>query len=342
MPTLREVAKLAGVSTMTASNALHGKQNVRDATRRKVIEAAEKLNYYANASARMLKSGRSKVIEVLLGGFDSPYYSKLADAFSYEIERNGYQASFSQTNYSAQLERLAIQEFTSFFCDGLIIATPLLSASEIRRIGSDKPLVLHEDSHNQQEVDSINLPNEDGALAAVRHLIALGCSHIAIAGSSMLGTNDLLSPDSPPKLRYRGCYRALSEAGIAVDPALMIPCDWYPSKAERAMDEYLDSHDAGTTIDAIFCMTDTVGFGIIKSLHKHGIKVPADIQVMGFDGTSVGEYLSPSLTTISVDMSEVARQAVLSLIQRIDGDDSAPHKMTVGFQLTERESTKRI
>ncbi|KFI52676.1 LacI family DNA-binding transcriptional regulator [Bifidobacterium biavatii] len=335
-PTLKDVAEAAGVSIMTVSNALHNKPGVKAETRKKVLAVARRMNYSSNPSAKMLRSGRSDIIEVIVGSFDNPFYSRLASALSDEIERNGREALLRETHYDRRGEENALSEPFSLFCDGVIIVTPLLSSDKIKQIALHKPVVLHEMPSDDNVFDTVNLANEDGAADAIRHLYAKGCRNIAVIGSSHLGPEDmLLNLNNPGTLRYRGCFRAFNELGLTMSQDTAFDCGWDAHSGREAAERMLTS---GIAFDGAFCLTDSVALGVLQTLRRHGIRVPDDFKVIGFDGISMGADVSPTLTTIEPDYREAARALVADLLARIDGSTAAPRKTIVGYTVTERES----
>lgn len=187
-PTLRDVAKAAGVSPMTASNALHGKPGVKDSTRAKVLAVAEKLDYRINLTASMLKSGRSNIIHIIVNEFDSPFYSKLVESLVTETTERGLTPFVEQTRYSpdAAKHALANNPFSGQLFDGEIIhASGLNAGVPLSAINHGRPLVLIDACEETPTFDTVNFPNEDGARAAVQHLIECGCHRIAIVGDGI-------------------------------------------------------------------------------------------------------------------------------------------------------------
>ena len=219
-PTLRDVAKAAGVSPMTASNALHGKPGVKDSTRAKVLAVAEKLDYRINLTASMLKSGRSNIIHIIVNEFDSPFYSKLVESLVTETTARGLTPFVEQTRYSpdAAKHALANNPFSGQLFDGEIIhASGLNAGVPLSAINHGRPLVLIDACEETPTFDTVNFPNEDGARAAVQHLIECGCHRIAIVGDGYSPRTELAHVESSSGLRLRGASGALLDAGLPYD-----------------------------------------------------------------------------------------------------------------------------
>lgn len=161
-PTLRDVAAEAGVSPMTASNALHGKAGVKESTRAKVLAAAKKLDYRINLTASMLKSGRSNIIHIIVNEFDSPFYSKLTQTLSREITSRGLTPFIEQTQYSpdAAEHALTSNPFSGQLFDGEILhATGLGTNLPLAKLNGGRPLVLLDACEETPTVDAVNFPN---------------------------------------------------------------------------------------------------------------------------------------------------------------------------------------
>lgn len=185
-PTLRDVAAEAGVSPMTASNALRGKPGVKESTRAKVIAAAKRLNYRINLTASMLKSGRSNIIHVIVNEFDSPFYSKLTQALSNEIVSRGLIPFIEQTQYSpdAAEHALSSNPFSGQLFDGEILhATGLGTNVPLSKLNGGRPFVLLDACEETPTVDAVNFPNEEAERAAMQHLIDRGCRNIATSAT---------------------------------------------------------------------------------------------------------------------------------------------------------------
>ncbi|MCH9276576.1 LacI family transcriptional regulator [Bifidobacterium amazonense] len=389
-PTLRDVAAAAGVSPMTASNALHGKAGVKESTRAKVLAAAERLDYRINLTASMLKSGRSNIIHIIVNEFDSPFYSKLVQALATATTERGLTPFVEQTRYSptAAERALTSNPFSDQLFDGEIIhASGLGTNLPLARMNSGRPLVLIDGCEETPSVDTVNFPNEEGARAAVQHLIERGCRHIAIVGGEFVPRATLAHVEHSYGLRLRGASGALLDSGLAYDESIMFY--GYNSddgiKAGHAIgdailaaraangvdhaDEPVDGpashHDsasaseefpvhAETAFDGVFCANDYAAFGVIRGLKDRGLRVPDDVKVIGIDGTSFGAYSTPTLSTIQVDLDQLAQFALDMITRRIERRNAAgtgesadvsaaapdqPVRATIGYRLMAREST---
>ena len=342
-PTLRDVAKAAGFSPMTASNALHGKPGVKDSTRAKVLAVAEKLDYRINLTASMLKSGRSNIIHIIVNEFDSPFYSKLVESLVTETTARGLTPFVEQTRYSpdAAKHALANNPFSGQLFDGEIIhASGLNAGVPLSAINHGRPLVLIDACEETPTFDTVNFPNEDGARAAVQHLIECGCHRIAIVGDGYSPRTELAHVESSSGLRLRGASGALLDAGLPYDESTnfigygsdsgieaghAIAEAMLEARAQSA-DDTAESRSPGTT-------------------RATGLS-----SVIGFDGATAGSYTTPTLSTVQVDLDQLAQFALDMITRRVEqrdqgdgrSDESAgmpATRATIGYTLVPREST---
>ncbi len=355
--TLRDVAAEAGVSPMTASNALHGKSGVRESTRLRVLAAANKLDYRINLTASMLKSGRSNIIHIIVNEFDSPFYSKLTQTLSNEIVARGLTPFIEQTHYSPDAAEHALSgnPFSEQLFDGEILhATGLGTNMPLSKLNGGRPFVLLDACEEVPTVDAVNFPNEEAERAAVQHLIDRGCRNIAVVGHPFASPGELAHAQNAFALRLRGARGALLDAGLPYDESMVFAGGDSTSGIEAGhtiADRILnargqnDGQRSGTAFDGVCCANDFVAFGVVRGLTDRGIHVPRDVKVIGFDGVTMGSYSTPSLSTIQVDFDQLARFALDMITARIEqrardeADQLPPSRATIGYQLVEREST---
>ncbi len=349
-PTLRDVAAAAGVSPMTASNALHGKPGVKESTRAKVVAAAKKLDYKINLTASMLKSGRSNIIHVIVNEFDSPFYSKLTQALSNEIVSRGLIPFIEQTQYSpdAAEHALSSNPFSGQLFDGEILhATGLGTNVPLAKLNGGRPFVLVDACEETPTVDAVNFPNEEAERAAVQHLIERGCRNVALVGHRFVPRADLAHAQNAFALRLRGACGALADAGLPYAESTVFEAGDVASGiavGHEIADQIRNAYSENA-FDGVCCANDFAAFGVIRGLADYGIRVPEDVKVIGFDGVTSGSYATPSLSTIQVDLDQLAKFSLDMIAERIerreeDGSEPLPSKRaTIGYQLVEREST---
>ena len=334
MATLRDVAEAAGVSVATASVVLRGEPGFRAETRERILEAAQKVHYTANISARYLKQGSSGVLAFVVPELSNPYFCDLAWAISQEAGRQGYQTIVQATNAMAATERDVLKRVSTPMCDGLIVNLHNVSEDELQSLIGDHPAVLFEDYSETPRYDNVMLPLAAAFRTAFQYLKQRGYEHVAVVGGRSFDIEEFGSMG-----RNTGSYlamQAMVEAGLG-KTSDTVPCEWTVDGGAKAAATIMQA-DLG--YDAFFCMNDLIAFGLIRGLKDMGVRVPEDKAVFGFDGVSPASYSSPLLSTIALDFDGMAKTAVSMLVERIKNDCSQlpPRREAAGFRLVRGES----
>lgn len=329
--TLKDVAKLAGVSTKTVSNVINGYPYLRPQTRAKVETAIEQLKYRPNLTARNLRRGSTSLIALALPEIRNPYFSELAQHVVEEAQRHSLTVLIDCTEGVAEREQLVADGFHEQVIDGLILLPQTLRVEDLRRRRDDTPLVLLGE-RVANYADCIAIDSRAAAKAATEHLVALGRRRIAMVGGVGHATHTI------QQLRLGGYRDALEAAGLTVDDSLISATPVYTApEGADAMARILDN---GVALDAVFCHNDALALGAIRTLLKRGLRVPEDVAVIGVDDIEAGRFATPTLSTIAPDKAYIARTAVRMLVERFKPDgDGPPRQVTAGFTLVEREST---
>ncbi|WP_045744914.1 MULTISPECIES: LacI family DNA-binding transcriptional regulator [Actinoplanes] len=330
MATIADVARAAGVSPMTVSNVINGHPHVRESTRVKVLSAMTALDYRVNVAARNLRRGRTGVIGLAVPEIHRPYYGQFAAAIIAAAQRRDLRVSIEQTGASRENELAVLAVSRNRLYDGLILSTVGMGAADVEHLRVPYPVVILGERIFQAPVDHVAMPNVDGARAAVRHLVDRGCRRIAMLTGAE--TRDV----NVSRLRLTGYRLALESAGLAYDPALVQRMDAMSMAA--AAERVHTMVAAGLDFDGLFCLTDTAAIGALRAFADLGVRVPAQVKVIGFDSIEEGRFTVPSLSTIDPDHTAMADRAVDLLVRRIEGD-RGHEEFVSGFSLVAREST---
>lgn len=334
MVTLTDVARAAGVSTMTVSNVLNDRLNVRPETRERVLEAVARLDYRVNVAARNLRQGRTGTIAFAIPELSRPYFGQLAELVADAAEPLGYHLVLERTGGGAEAELATLRRSRNHLYDGLIFSVTGLGAPDVEKVRADVPLVLLGERIFSSSVDHIAMPNVVGAEAATALLLESGCRRVAMVTGPPMGRGDDVIT-----LRRDGFRRALDAAGVPYDPRLVVEVEMSMDGAARAAEDLVrDVPD----LDGVFAVTDTVALGVLRGLVDAGRRVPQDVKVVGYDGIDEGRFSVPSLSTLAPDLAWTARTAVRLLHDRInDVAPAEPVELTAPFTLVARESTAR-
>ncbi|WP_238162733.1 LacI family DNA-binding transcriptional regulator [Kribbella capetownensis] len=329
--TMRDVARHAGVSPKTVSNVMNGYPYIREETRTKVLAAIDALGYQMNISARNLKSGRTGIIGLAVPELSLPYFGELADAVIEAAEQHGLTVMIEQTGADRDRELTVINRPRGHLVDGLLYSPLGLGQEDIGQLTTSAPMVLLGERIFHSPVDHVMIDNVAGTKAAVEHLLQLGRRRIAVLGvhpGEKVGT---------AAIRYDAYAEALTEHGVPVPEELAFSAGkWHRSTGAEATQALLAS---GRKFDAVLALNDTLALGAIRTLTKHGLRIPDDVAVAGFDNIDEAQYSTPTLTTVDPGRTQIARTAVDLLVRRMTGDDSEHEEIVAPYELHTREST---
>ena len=331
--TMHDVAKLAGVSIKTVSNVVNGYPYIRDSTRDRVLAAIKDLDYQMNISARNLRSGRTGMICLAVPELSLPYFAELADSVIRAAEDVGLTVIIEQTGADRARELEILSGKRKHLTDGLIFSPLELGPEDKPAFDVNFPMVLLGERIFGSSHDHVTMHNVEAARAATAHLIGLGRRRIALIGAhegEQVGS---------ARLRTEGYVRALEDAGMEVDPALVGEAGlWHRANGAEAMYRMLD---AGIEIDAVFALNDALALGAMHALHQRRIAVPEQVAVIGFDDIDEARYAAPPLSSVSPGREEIARTAVRLLQQQIEDRDTprAPVEVVADYEIVVREST---
>ncbi len=333
--TLKDVARRAGVSIRTVSNVVNDYPYVTQEMRERVQAAIDELKYQPNLSARYLRKGRSGILAFAIPDLSNVYFSEIGNAIISAAATRSYTVLIDHTMGIQANERDVLQGITPHLIDGVILSPMALEPEDIQQRGGTIPIVLLGDRIYNGPYDHVTYDNVACARLATQHLIDLGRRTIVALG--VQETNGRETDTS--LLRLRGYTEALTQAGLPVDPGLIIRAlpIYSRSNGERSMRQLLALDKPP---DAVFCFNDHLALGAMRAIHEAGYRVPDDIAVVGFDDIEDGRFTVPSLTTIAPDKERVGDLAVAFLLGRIDGTRvGPPERVEVPCQLIIREST---
>ncbi|HEY8454453.1 MAG TPA: LacI family DNA-binding transcriptional regulator [Actinopolymorphaceae bacterium] len=338
MPTtLRDVAKLAGVSAKTVSNVVNGYVHVRPETRDRVERAIAALNYRPNLSARSLRRGRTGIIALAVPELDIPYFAELARLLVAEADLHGWTVLVDQTEGLQERERKVVSGLRDHLIDGLILSPLALTAEDLARRTDPTPMVLLGERVHRGPADHVVIDNVAAARDATQHLIDIGRRRIAAIGAQRVPAGETA------RLRLRGYREALEAAGIPYDEQLVATTLRYHRRDGAAAMSWLLR--ISPPPDAVFCFNDLLALGAMRTLAEQGMRVPEDVAVIGFDDIEEGRYSVPTLSTISPDKPEIARLAIDLLNRQMargragQAEASGPQEIYAAYTLVPREST---
>lgn len=325
---MADVARLAGVSHMTVSRVLNNHTAVREETRRRVLAAIKELGYQPNTAARALATRRSGVIGVLT--IDTTLYGPAGTL--YAVENAARRAGFSLTITSIKTvdPRSAaegLDRLTSQAVEGIVVIAPSSQIGQaLSPLHHRVPMVTAGDAL-AGDVPAVYVDQAGGARLATNHLLEHGAERIW----HVAGPRSWLHAQA----RARGWRSALKAAGL--QPPGVLYGDWTPASGYRAGLLLVEKIQE---VDAVFVANDQMALGVLRAFHEHGIRVPRDVLLVGFDDIPEAAYFAPPLTTIRQDFAAVGEHAIRLLISEISGE-AAQNSYVVPAQLIVRQSSIR-
>lgn len=329
---IKEVAQEAGVSIATVSRALRGLHHVNDETRRRILAAAEKLDYpIPQRNARQVFS-RTNSVGVVAPYISRWYFAQVISGAEQALREAGLDLLLYNFSQLKGRERLFQHQFLKGRVDGLIvISTPPKEEEFDSMLSLGIPVALVGMHH--QGFAGVAIDDVAGARTATQHLVNLGHKKIGLISGR---------PDDPlglsvPQDRRRGFMQVLAENGIEWVPSREVFGDFTMQGASRAMDDLLARPDRPT---AIFALSDEMALGALQAIRRNGLRIPDDISVIGFDGHEMAEF--SDLTTIEQPVQLMGEMAAVSIIERLKSPKSAPNSLTLRTTLVVRNSTRRL
>lgn len=307
--TLDDVARLSGVSRSAASRALNNRPGVRDDVRERVHQVAAQLGFRPNRAARNLASGRSSVIGLIIPTSDlhgDPYGAAMTQA----VGRAAAARDLGLMLHLATEEpgRTVQQILLDGLIDGLLISTVAVGSWVDQLFDAALPTVLIGTHPSRTDIVGVDVENVESAAMGVAHLFDQGCERVGC----IVGRDDR----ADARGRLVGYRLAHERAGRRVDEALIVPGDFTRVSGMDGARRLLD-HD----VDGIFASNDEMAIGAIRAAAQRGRRVPDDLLVVGFDGTSFDDLVEPTLSSVAQPFEEIATVAVGLLERLVDGDD---------------------
>lgn len=321
--TIRDVARVANLSVASVSRALNGHDNVTPATRERVMKAAATLSYVPNAAAQSLSRAETRTVGIVVPDLHGEFFSELIRGFDMAASEGGYLLLLSTMHADPVLAGQALRAMHGRV-DGLLVMAPQLRAAELDAlIPADLPC-LQVFSEASRRRPTIGVDNRSGARDAARHLFATGRRRI-VHVTGPRGNHDA-------EERREGFVEALRALGA--EPPVLLDGNFREDGGARAVEELIAM---GTRFDAVFAANDMMALGAMQALRGHGLRVPEDVAVVGFDDIPLARHLG--LTTMRVQAAEIGADALQRLIAILRNGPAAPTLRQVPPTLVVRASS---
>ncbi len=306
--TIRDVAREAGVSIATVSNALNGSDVVQPKTREHVLEAAKRLNYIPNANGRQLRAARTHNIGLFVTSMTGSYYGDMADSIHYLCRRHGYELEI----FIVDEDKSLMPRLRGRSIDGAVIMFGALSAADKKQLRTSAvPIVFMDQEMAGSNISSVIYESFEHGRMAARYLLGLGHRRLM----HIYGVPN--NYDSVQRLS--GFESVLKEAGVSLPKERVLSGRFERAAAYRSMHRYLQ--EGHPLPDAVFASNDLSAMGCMEALKEYGIRVPEDISVIGCDDHILARYVTPALTTIRTHMEELGVEAAKEVFRLIAGEE---------------------
>lgn len=343
--TIKEISRLAGVSTATVSNVLNDSAKVKQETRERVLRVIQETRYHPNSIAKSLKIKRSNTIGVIsedITVFNTPEIINGIDEYTenrgFHIILNNLRLCkrlgnrYSETTKYHKLIAEAVQVLLSRQVDGIIyIGAHSRDVSYL--IGKTTVPLVHSYCYSSGEKDySVNYDDEEAAYQVIKYLSDLGHRKIGVIS----GLYDSLQSQA----RFKGYQRALSDFGLIFNPAYIRAGDWERESGYLLGRELLALAERPS---AIFAMNDLMAGGVIDAANEAGVPIPHALSLVGFDDRECSRFFSPSLTTMALPLTDIGKKSAEILVNLIDDNNAAyPRDIKLKCALIERSSAAKL
>ncbi|HCM0815806.1 TPA: substrate-binding domain-containing protein [Vibrio parahaemolyticus] len=334
MATMKDIAKLAGVSTSTVSHVINKTRFVSEEISERVNNAAKELNYYApSALARSLKVNRTKTIGMLVTTSTNPFFGEVVKGVERSCYHKGYSLILCNTEGDNERMRQSINTLLQKRVDGLILMCSSLEGERIDVFERypDIPVVVMDWGPMLFTSDKIQDNSLRGGYLAAKYLIDCGHTEIGCI------TGPLIKHQA--QMRYEGYKRAMNEAGLEFNANWIIESDF---ECEGGYQAFKKMAERGTLPSSIFVSNDMMAMGVINAANELGIKVPDDLSVIGYDDIHIAKFMSPSLTTIHQPKYRLGQAAVETLVRRLDDKSNEAQVVQLEPTLVVRNSVKLL
>lgn len=328
--TIKKIAELAGVSKATVSRVLNDYPHISDELRARVMKVVNETGYRRNQIARTLASSQSNMMGLVIPSgaqavFTDPYFPTLTQGITHTAKDNGQTLALFLCESEAEGEETIANILTNGLLDGIIVTADYKEyAFEDQLCQGNVPFVFIGRPKNAEGAPFIDTDNIAGGRIATQYLLDKGYQRIAIIGSDKNTSGDD---------RYRGYAQALEACGRTLDTRLIASGDYSLESGAAAMADLLPAQP-----DAVFVVSDTMAVGALRTLRQHGLSVPDDVAVVGYDDLPPARQADPQLTTVRQPITEIGQIAVETLLQIIHNPPRPPRQLSLPVELIVRAS----
>jgi len=327
-PTIKDVARLAGVSKTTVARVVnHEDHRVSAETRERVLQAIEMLGYERNVIASSLRTNQTFIVALSIPDIMNPFWPEVARGVQDTLEAHGYTIALLNSDWDAEREANHLQTVRRNHFDGLILNPIRITNAELRALKT--PTVLLGSGDDYPDFDSIGSDSAGAVTIALEHLIGLGHTRIGL----IAGISQRRAPDT----RYFCYLETHQRHGLPLDPALVIRCPYSQAEGAAAMRRLMALDQPPT---AVLAGNDLLAIGALLAMREDGVSVPDDVSLVGIDDIDASRATTPPLTTVAKPKYEIGVQAANLLLERMGGNQAqTPRHVVLAGELKIRATT---
>lgn len=327
--TIKDIAKIAGVSHTTVSRALNGNPAISFETTERIQQLARQMGYVPSAVAQSLLSRRTQTIGMVVTTIADPFIVQVVEGAEKIAQEAGYSIFLNTSHNNPEQEMAVVETFQRRRVDAIIVTSSRVGSLYSSQLDQIKvPIVLINNQEEGEFLYSVAVDNFQGAQLAAEHLLRLGHRRIGYIGAS----------DRPKSngQRLAGYSVALAQAGLAPDSMLIVSPE-AGSDLERGRAGLETMLAAGAT--AVFCYNDLIAIGLLLACHQQGLAIPQELSIIGFDDIEPAMYTTPSLTTIHQPRFKLGQLAMTMTLELLEGQDVQDQILPCDLMV--RESTQQ-
>ena len=333
MATMKDIARLAGVSTSTVSHVINKSRFVSEDIAERVNKAAQDLNYAPSALARSLKMNRTRTIGMLVTTSTNPFFGEVVKGVERSCYHKGYNLILCNTEGDNERMKASINTLLQKRVDGLLLMCSTLEGERIEVFDRypDIPVVVMDWGPMLFASDKIQDNSLSGGYIATNYLIECGHKEIGCI------TGPLIRHQA--QMRYEGYKRAVLEARLEINPQWIVESDFECEGGYEAFNRMLEK---GPLPSSIFVSNDMMAMGVLNAAHEKGIRIPEDVSIMGYDDIHIARFMSPALTTVHQPKYRLGKVAVETLLKKLEKETLEPQVVQLDPTLVVRKSVKHL
>ncbi|PWU69928.1 MULTISPECIES: LacI family DNA-binding transcriptional regulator [Gracilibacillus] len=325
--TIYDVAEKAGVSIATVSKVINNTGNMRESTRQKVMRVMEELNYYPSVMASALTGKKTQTLGLLVPDISNPFFSEMARTIEDSAHEQGMSVIMCSTDEDEEKEKKYLELLRRKQVDGFIIASSFREKKLLEGIKSAGiPMVMLTQNSGTLGVTSISVDDFTGGYEATSHLLSLGHENIVI----------ITEPRLSSKMRLYGFREAYETYGFSYKEELVMETVASMENGKQCFQEIFQKKKRPT---AVFACNDLIAIGVIQGAREHGLNIPEDLSIVGFDNTILATTTVPSLTTVAQPIKEMGKKVVDVIVDHIQHGEKNAERILFKPTLIARDTT---